>query len=177
MVNWSPDLQQALRVELAPGERVEWQGQPDPIVGAASEWPALPFGGFWLAMCAYGFHKEVWDGNLMPAIMAAVFTVIGAWIMTRPVAEYGKQRHTAFAITDRRLIVLRKNGRSITSVLCRGIRQIERVRKWRGITLRIPTQMVSDGDGGRTVDHIVMHGLRDGDAAYRLLMRTTNGVL
>ena len=169
MVEWSASLQRALCAELARGETIEWQGRPNPMMGAATEWPAIPFGGIWFVCFILASREAVADGSLAGAIFLAAFAVVGTLIIARPITEYGTQRRTAFAITNRRLIVLRKDGQSVTSLLRDGIRQVERVQKGRAVTLRIPTQMVSDGDGGRMVDHIVMHGLRDGEVAYRLL--------
>lgn len=37
MVDWSPELRQGLCDELAPDEWVEWQGVPDPLMGAAAK--------------------------------------------------------------------------------------------------------------------------------------------
>lgn len=171
MMDWPNDLRCALSAQLAPDERIEWAGRPDPLQGAAADWPALLFGSFWFAASAAGFAKGLQSGDMGLAAVGLVFTAIGAFIVTRPFAEWQEQRRTAFAITDRRLLVIRKGGRAVISIGRRGIHQVERVQKARGVTLRIPTSVVGDGEGGQKIHHIVMHGLPDGDGAYRLLTR------
>lgn len=169
MVDWPPDLHRALLDELAPGEHVEWRGRPDPIAAALVHWALLPFGGLCLVMSASGFIGSLGAGDAGLTLVTGVFTAFGAFLVTRPLAEWHEQQRVAFAITDRRLIVVRKSGRSVTSVLRSGIRQVERVRTARGLTLRIPTQTVDDSEGGRTVHHIALHGVHEGERAYRLL--------
>jgi hypothetical protein len=163
-------LTQALTADLAPGERIIWSGRPDPTTSMVSDWPAIPFAAVWLAISGAGFHRSLTDGEKGGAAVTGVFVLIGLFILSQPIMAFVRARSTAFAITDRRLLIARKNGRTIKSILLSGIRQVERVHKRRGMTLRIPTSLVSDGDGGQKVDYLELHGLRDGEKAYRLLV-------
>lgn len=73
------------------------------------------------------------------------------------------------AITDARFVMVHRHGRSVRSIELSAIKQVERISEWGGVTLRIPTALISDGDGGQKVDYTDLHGLAEADRAYHLL--------
>jgi len=162
-----------ITAELASGERVVWSGRPDPFAAMLSQHYAVLFAIAWLAMAGAGVSAAARSGETFGVIFGLLFVAIGVVILATPISAYRGARRTVIAITDRRLIVAKNGGRNIISVQLSGIRQVERIARRGRVTLRIPTALVSDGDGGQKVDYTDLHGLSEGDHAFRLL---TQGV-
>ena len=125
----------------------------------------------WLAISTISFEAATRRGELFGTLFALLFVGLGIWMLAAPLLEYRRARRTIVAITGQRLLIASSNGRSVQSIKLSGVRHVERIAKNGRLTLRIPTALVSDGDGGQKVDYTDLHGLRDGERAYRLLTR------
>lgn len=157
--------------ELAPGERILWSERPDPVTCMMSKGGMALFAIVWLVICGSSVFAASGRGDVAGTLVGLAFMGVGIFMLLVPIAQYRSARGTLFAITPRRLIIARNKGGSLKSILLSGIRQVERIKKRGKITLRIPASLVSDGDGGQKVDYIDLHGLRDGERAYRLLTK------
>lgn len=155
--------------QMTAGERVLWYGRPDPFVSMMSKGGAAIFALAWLAITVSVAANT--DPRVLTTefLVSLLFVFIGVFILSTPLLEYCSALRTMFLITDRRLIVASKSGRSIKSVKLSKIGQVEREAKRGKISLRIPTSLINDGDGGQRVDYIFLHGLQDGERAYQLL--------
>ncbi|HZG09739.1 MAG TPA: hypothetical protein VEZ70_12235 [Allosphingosinicella sp.] len=160
----------ALRARLVAGEHIVWTGKPNPASTMMSKWAVALFAIPWLLGTGYGFLSARAAGDQAEMVVAFIFVCVGLVMLATPVAAFFRARRTTFAITNRRLLAITRNGRSLTSILLSGVRQVERFDRHGGTTLRVPTALVSDGEGGRSVDYLELHGLSDGERAYQLLV-------
>lgn len=129
------------------------------------------FGALWLAFSVAGLIAMVRTGQTFGVIFSLLFIAAGVFMLARPLIEHRGAAATHLAITNKRFVMITRHGRTVRSVDLRSIRQVERVEKWGGVTLRIPTALISDGDGGQKVDYTDLHGLSDAERAYRLLTK------
>ena len=155
--------------ELSLGEGILWSGRPDPLMSMQSKSGIALFAVVWLAISTISFEAATRRGELFGTLFALLFVGLGIWMLAAPLLEYRRARRTIVAITGQRLLIASSNGRSVQSIKLSGVRHVERIAKNGRLTLRIPTALVSDGDGGQKVDYTDLHGLRDGERAYRLL--------
>lgn len=99
MTDWSP--------HLAPGERLLWQGRPDPAFRLSPrERRRAPVAAV-LALGALAVSLRFWPADaktgavwLMLAAFLALLAVLPAWLRTRGL------RRSAYAVTDRRALML-----------------------------------------------------------------------
>lgn len=98
---FSRGLQRLLDRNLADGEPVLWQGQPDPINGMLVLRVLWPIGLVWLALTCLAFQRGWIDGAATPLALAGIALTAGPFVK----ALYDMQ--TLFVITDRRAIILR----------------------------------------------------------------------
>ncbi len=163
-------LADLLEQELEPGERLEWSGTPKPLWFDSSLRPvflfAIPwtaFALFWTGMAfALTVANEGPDGlGLFFPLFGLPFVVIGIAMLVSPFWSARRKRNVAYAITDRRAIILQA-GRSLRVVsftpqeLCHGfqragVRPVEhfRIDVERQPVRRLLPQLVMDdrGDG------------------------------
>lgn len=162
-------LTHRLSKELAAGEHIVWSGQPDAWMSMSSKWVAIPFGFLWTGATLGGAIYASQHGDDIGIAVGLLFACIGLYMLSTPAIDYLDAKGTLFALTERRLLVVRKSGRHIQSLARSGIRQVERAERNGRVTLRIPTRLVSDGDGGQTIDYVELHGIREADRVFRLL--------
>lgn len=164
-----PPLQ--LKTELWPGEQVLWLGQPSPVASMLSQKGIAAFGLLWTAFSVAALCSMVRSGQVFGVMFLLVFVGVGIFMLAMPLIQFRKAKRTLFAITDKRFLMLTDAGRAVRSVQLSAIRQVERVKQWGGVTLRIPTALISDGDAGQKVDYTDLHGIPDAERAYRLLTK------
>lgn len=160
--------------ELAAGEHILWYGQPDATMSMMSKWPVAVFGLIFTAITA-SFLNHAWSAaDVIGSAIGVIFVAGGIYLLTNPAIEMMRAKGTLFAITESRLLVIRRHGGHLQSLARTGIRQIERIERRKGrLTLRIPTSLVSDGDGGQRVDYLELHGVPNADHVFRLLTGST----
>jgi hypothetical protein len=141
------ELDDAIRRELAEGERPVWSGQPLPGAFARSAIPlalfGVPFFGFavfWTVMAAYGAwwgsgspsgSSPPWFGALFP-LFGIPFLVIGAGMLLSPVLARRAARRTVYVLTDRRAIVLEWKpfrGRAVRSYTPERLTKMSRIER------------------------------------------------
>jgi hypothetical protein len=102
----------AIRDLLEPGERLLWQGAPD-----LARRPANPnlLSAMWACwVLSAGLLAWSWSGGGAPAwtvvasLVGAVMLSVGAWLSTMRFP-----RHHAYAVTDRRILLLRGRRRGV----------------------------------------------------------------
>lgn len=146
-----------------------WRGRPHPMSSARAEGGTLLFAVLWLTITGFSVGAALRSGEAMAGLIPAAFGAAGLYILAQPIVAYMAARHTSYTITDQRLIISKKRHQSLTSIQLSGVTQVERLHKHGRTTLRIPASLVSDGDGGKKVDFIELHGIEDAQRAYRLL--------
>ncbi len=115
-----PQLAQILESELAPGERIVWQGLPLPgsRVRASLQTfffgiPFFAFSVFWTWKASEGSstsrHSVSGDSwpSWFPLVWGGMFVLAGARMLLSPLWVWWEARHTIYAITDRRALVIR----------------------------------------------------------------------
>ena len=165
-------LSRQLQTELWPGELIVWSGQPSPLATSLSQTAIAGFGVLWTAFSVAGLSAMLRSDQLLGIVFLLVFVGVGIFMVATPLIQYRKAQGTLFAITDKRFLMLTNAGHAVRSVQLSAIRQVDRVRQRGGVTLRIPTALISDGDAGQKVDYTELHGVPDAETAYRLLTKS-----
>ena len=180
-----PHMDQALRRELARGERPIWSGQPRASRMKSALWLwmfALPwtlFALFWEggALSIWGglnteaSNLEIAFGIFFP-IFGLPFIAIGFWMMWKPIAAMRQARDTAYGLTDLRLFrVVEGRKRVVASVALDQMGPIDRTEHADGWgDLRIQTHSHYDTDGDRVVERFEVVGIPDVARLERLIL-------
>lgn len=100
----APDPLATARAEMAPGETLIWADRPLPRVSLV--WPMVLFG-----MLVFGFAlfwtAQAWQAGGAIAIFGLPFLGIGAVLLAAPWWRPKRARHTVYAISDQRLLIMR----------------------------------------------------------------------
>lgn len=160
-----------IEAELWPDERILWFGQPSPKASMLSRQIEVVFGLLWTAFSLALLPLTERGGQIVGLLFMTAFVSVGLLLLATPLREYWKAKSSYYAISDKRLLTVKRGGKSVKSVHLSAIHQVERVWQWGGLTLRIPTALISDGDGGQQVDYTELHGLPDAELAFRLLTK------
>jgi hypothetical protein len=151
-----------------PGEPVVWTGRPDPMRVAFAASSILLFAVPWTAISLYLSGMMGW---LSP--IAWLFVIIGVGMCLTPLRKAWRARHTLFAITRSRLIVLRpKLGggvqlESYSGADIRGIRLDWHPDGVGDLIAVVGWQLDSDGD--RQEKKVEMRGVADVQGAHAAL--------
>lgn len=105
----------AVAGHLRPGEQVLWEGGPDPgVVFARQDAFLVPFSLVWASFAA------IWEGSAIAArtaagaALGAPLALFGLYIVAgRFVYKWRDRRHTRYAVTDQRALVVRRRGRQL----------------------------------------------------------------
>ena len=126
------DAQFMVQSELQPGESLQWTGTADSARAALSALPAslfgLPFAGFalfWMTAAYRGTHAISKSASANPIagvfsffpLFGLPFLLIGLGIVFAPLLAYFKAQKTAYAVTDKRVLVI-TGGRARTVRSC-----------------------------------------------------------
>ncbi|GIW99293.1 MAG: hypothetical protein KatS3mg111_2626 [Pirellulaceae bacterium] len=148
-------LAQKLEDELADGEVLQWSGAPKPVLfdrSSALIWvfaiPWTAFAFFWTGMAFALTRGEEVDASmrLFFPLFGLPFILIGCGMLSVPFWRGRRLRNTVYAITDRRILILRAGKNTIVeSVMPREIVKILRVEHADGTgSLRLMTGHVAD---------------------------------
>lgn len=165
-------LRDVIEREMEPGERLEWSGAPVPTCFVPQALGAFLFGIPWTAFSLFwttmAFAGTTNGGNDigLPAVFALFglpFILVGIGLLSSPLWAYYSARKTAYAITDRRALVI-KAGRSlvIRSFPPAELSGIYRKEKRDGSGDIIIAQRIwRDSDGDRQSDEVGFMRVRD----------------
>jgi len=168
-----PDLSCIAANECAAAERIVWSGQPNPWGTMLGGLFVVPLGLAWTAGSGAMLWQVYASGSPVWALLfPGLFVAVGSFMIVSPIAVYRAAARTLYVITDRRLLVVRRGGKAITSIQLSGIHQVERHSRFGRVTLRIPSTLVPD-EGGSRVGYTDLIGVRDWEKAYRLLTQAT----
>lgn len=135
-----PDGHEATsRVEghLHAGERLLWEGSPDPgVVFARQDIFLVPFSLVWAAFAAAWEASAAAAGTLLGLAVGAPLAAFGLYVVAgRFVVKWHDRRHTRYAVTDQRAIVVRRGGRQVLDAPVSGPMAVLRRRDGRHGTL------------------------------------------
>jgi hypothetical protein len=99
-----PDPLAIARAEMAPGESLVWADRPMPR--AARIWPITLFGMLVFAFALF-WTAQAWQAGGAIAIFGLPFLGIGAALLGAPWWRPKRTRHTVYAISDQRLLMIR----------------------------------------------------------------------
>jgi hypothetical protein len=127
-----PVVERGFQPELVADERVVWTGRPDPTrLLNRADIGLIPFSLLWGGFALAFFFQAVTgraEADTPTILMGAVFAVVGLYfIVGRFLVKAFRKRHTFYAVTDRRVLVLTDLGRrSLNAAL---IGQIPAIQK------------------------------------------------
>ena len=104
------DVLEQLQPVLQPGERVVWSGRPDPgVIFTAADAYLEPFYVIWTSSAVFAFFNfQGSPGAGFAAVIPLLFMVIGIYLVFgRFAVKAAGKRRTAYAVTDRRVLVVR----------------------------------------------------------------------
>ena len=156
----NPQLQQLVRSELNPEEKVLWSGHPDAKRAAIAMLPiylfAIPWTAFSLSFMVRWHSRSGFDSGLDigSLIFQSPFILIGVGILCSPLWVYAKSQRTVYAITDKRVLII-EGGRSKTvqsydETSVGDIQRVERVDGSGDLTFAQKYSKDSDGDVRKT---------------------------
>lgn len=143
----TPTLGDVFSSELMPGETIEWTGQPNPaVIFHRGDWGAIPSsficGGFailWLlaasGLLPLGSQKDHFFHPLA-IIFGTPFVLLGQYLIWgRFVYAWWKKKRTYYALTDRRVLIVRYEfrNRASSSVMLDTLPMIDKHVRYDGI--------------------------------------------
>jgi hypothetical protein len=180
-----------LSAELMRGERVLWQGMPDPRrlrIGLVAWIFAIPWTLFalaWtgIALAAYlssidsqGSSIASW-GWIMP-LWGTPFIAVGLWMMYAPLKTISEARHTLHALTNARLITLTAHGekkvKSVSIAHTGPVTCTEKRDGWGSFS--VETGSHKDSEGDRVTDRFEMTGIADVTRLHRQFLEARDGL-
>lgn len=186
LYEFPPALRAAAETALTAGETVAWTGRPSPVrafLGSVGVWLfAFPWTAFSLVFFGSGIAAVT---GIAPAeeleggagwfllLFSLPFVMIGALLLSIPVAAARQARLSGFLITDRRVLQVGVDGaRSVRALAARALRGVEsRIgADGRGVVKALGP-VSKDSDGDRTSDDIIMIGIAEAARAEAALWR------
>jgi hypothetical protein len=135
------DVLDQLRPALQPGERIVWSGRPDPtVIFTVADAFLLPFYIVWTSFAVIATVSFSSDGMANGAeLIPILFDLIGFYFLIgRFIVKAADKRRTAYAITNRRAIVVK--GRGVAESPIAGIQKTsKRTRDGRHMTVTFGT--------------------------------------
>lgn len=128
-----------IRAELVPGEQLLWAGRPrQGIVIRSGDFMAIPMGCAWCAGVGFAVVFAVREGNWPFALGALAFGMPGLYLLFgRSWLDAFQRSRTAYAVTDRRLLFVRRLPRLVVGSQVRSfnlvsIAAVTLRERWRG---------------------------------------------
>jgi len=180
-----PTLARILERELAPGERIIWQARPatsNRMRASLGNFlfgiPLLAFAVIWTLGATGGFASERSSSRSwppwFPVPWGGMFILLSACMLLSPLWAWWVARHTVYAITDRRAILIEAPfRRTIQSFRDERLTIVVRTEDSRGRGDLVFEREASKGSKGRTVYRDVgFFGLTDAKAIEQILQTT-----
>lgn len=119
-VQAAPWIRKALEENLQPNEETRWLGSPSMKVLTAQDLPPVILGLFWTILSTmltlFGSSRSDWlvsEPVLRPQGIPIIF--IGVVLLAAPLWRIRNERHTVYAITNLRAIIVQGKGRAVVS--------------------------------------------------------------
>ena len=171
------DAQQTAQAQLDAGERLLWFGRPDPkrqLLGSlfillfGIPWTAFAL--FWTAAASGLIWKENGFGwHSLFALWGVPFILVGFGMLSSPYWLYRKAKHTVYAVTNRRaLIISGTRERKIQSFTRADMDSIERTERSNGKG----DVMFATSSNNKTTQRVGFIGIADARRVERLLLDT-----
>ena len=176
--------------QLLAGERILWQGSPSPGLSLRlADLALIPFSLFWTGFVTVGIMKAREAGvGLMPQLFSLPFLAIGLYILAgRFVVDGYMRRHLFYAVTDRRILIVRTGLWPLRTSL--DITQLPEIQLKEHLdgsgTIAFGTPNLRRFDENRVAGFALwqpaldptpqFYGIRDADAVYELIQSRTAG--
>lgn len=148
-----PFRAQALLPRGVEGEGIRWIGQPNPLRAVLANFGIPLFFLPWTGLAAF-FAWSAYDGAGIHsgiAWISAGFVVMGLWKVLDPIFTYWHARHSVYALTNERLVIVEPGSElSLRSIYPGGIDSIERTERKDGSgDLKIVTGWTTQEGGDR----------------------------
>lgn len=131
------DVESEIRKELHTAEVVVWTGQPTAWGTFVFKWPDVLFGvifvivGFPLLWANNGVNSADKPAGIMGMVFPGIFIALGVWAIADVVFDVIATSRTAYAATDRRLLIVRHMiRRRVTTIAPTAINVVEVREKW-----------------------------------------------
>lgn len=100
---------------LGIGERIVWQGSPDPAVSfSKGDIFLVPFSIFWTSFIVFWEVADYRAGWVFGGVFGIPFLIVGAYfVVGRFFYRRWDRRFTRYVLTDRRAVILRRKGQSL----------------------------------------------------------------
>lgn len=174
-----------MTIDLAPGERIIWQGQPTQGFRLAPQDAfAVPFAAFWLFMVTMmfvlAFTGEMKEVDPLAYVIMPVFLMVGLYMLFgRFLVDRAARCRTHYYLTTQRAVIegglLRTNGRSVNLAAAPEIRFRGR-RRGRGTVQFGLTGMFGimppSWPGASQFLAPAFHAIEDAERIYNLALKT-----
>jgi hypothetical protein len=183
------ELRGQIESEMGTGERVIWTGQPSPRAFARSSWGLVLFGIPWTAFSLFwmaaatgsigGFRRD--SGSMGAArwffpLFGLPFVLIGFGMLSAPLWTRRGSRKTAYALTDRRALIIRigLRGRiTVTSLEPSRLSRLERAENRDGTGDLVFERAISYGNDNTSRTTVTgFIGIRDPKQVEDLIRST-----
>jgi hypothetical protein len=175
-------LQTDLQREMDDGEQILWSARPDPmrvarqyIVLFVFGIPFTLFALFWMGMTTMitGFMPGEFTPFKLFPLFGVPFVLVGLGLLSAPFRAYHKARSGAYAITNRRIIMIEGGtSRTVKSFVQKDVQQIERREHSNGTGDVIFARERVRGSKGRiNTREIGFFGIAQAQEVERLLRR------
>ncbi len=178
-----------IRSELSHGEVVLWADRPDPqrvmiqtlpLMGCGIAWTAGVLPIIMMQVFAFGSVSDRTDINSSSkfnwsAILFGIpFIAVGIAMTISPFWQRWQARHTVYALTDERIIIIRGTfKRSVKSFQPAQVEIFERVERGDGSgDLTVAKETYKDSDGHNQVSNVVLIGIKEVRKVEELIRKT-----
>lgn len=164
-------VRQNLQREMEPGERLLWDGRPDPVRMMIPAVPMFLFGLFWTAGTGSFYFRGPTTTDWVFALFPIPFILVGLGMLASPLGAYLKGRRTYYAITDRQVLILTEGRtRKVQSFRERDITNIVRTERADGSgNLTFSQRQTRDSEGHTSTEDVALIGIPDVREVERVL--------
>jgi len=151
------EVRRIVSAELGIGEELLWTDQPIPKGAMSQALPIFLFGCIWAAFCIPSFIANIASQSVTPDLSSILFMVpfvlIGLACLLSPVFTFYRARETIYAITNRRIIIIKVGfARTVQRFDPGAINTLERTERQDGLgDLLFRRTYTTDSEGHKNV--------------------------
>jgi hypothetical protein len=171
---------------LQPGERILWEGAPEPGVRNRARLVFLslfgvPFLVFGIGGTTVALREIFWNGNLWIGLvtlaLGLIFSLVGYTLVAHQWVEAARaHRTTRYALSTRAAYVARqsrKRSLECYPILPKTALELEHAGGYDNLWFHARSE--DDSEGGITTSRVGFEGIRDGTEVYRLMRGIQTG--